>query len=151
MTDVRRALLHPLRLLRRDRGSISVWAVSGAFAMILLVGLAVDLGGQVYAMQNARDVARQAARAGGQQVYGPAAVRGDELRADPVAAQNAARAHISRAGMTGTVSVIDGTRIRVTTRDTYETTFLSIIGISSLSVSGEAESRITRSVDGVER
>ena len=44
--------------------------------MIILVGLAVDLGGQVHAQQHARDVAAQAARAGGQQLQAGRAIRG---------------------------------------------------------------------------
>jgi hypothetical protein len=39
----------------------------------------------------------------------------------------------------------------VTTTDTYDTTFLGIIGINALTVTGNAQSRITRSVDGVEQ
>ena len=40
-----------------ERGSISIWLVTTGFAMIVLVGLAVDLGGQVHAQQQARAVA----------------------------------------------------------------------------------------------
>ena len=53
---------------RQERGSISIWLVTTGFAMIVLVGLAVDLGGQVHAQQHARAVADQAARTGGQQL-----------------------------------------------------------------------------------
>ena len=52
----------------RARGSISIWLVTTGFAMIVLVGLAIDLGGQVHAQQRARAVADQAARTGGQQL-----------------------------------------------------------------------------------
>ncbi|HUM87572.1 MAG TPA: pilus assembly protein TadG-related protein, partial [Actinomycetota bacterium] len=51
-----------------ERGSISIWVVTATIVMMTLVGLAVDLGGQVHAQQRAHDVAAQAARAGGQQV-----------------------------------------------------------------------------------
>ena len=61
---------------RQERGSISIWLVTTGFAMIVLVGLAVDLGGQVHAQQHARAVADQAARTGGQQLQAPVAVRG---------------------------------------------------------------------------
>ena len=62
---------------RQERGSISIWLVTTGFAMIVLVGLAVDLGGQVHAQQRARAVADQAARTGGQQLDAAVAVRGE--------------------------------------------------------------------------
>ena len=52
----------------RDRGSITVWLALSAVVMIILVGVAVDLCGQVYAKQRCQDIAAQAARAGGQQL-----------------------------------------------------------------------------------
>jgi Flp pilus assembly protein TadG len=50
--------------------------VTAAFAMIILAGLAVDLGGQVLTRQHASNVAAQAARAGGQQLQASRAIRG---------------------------------------------------------------------------
>jgi hypothetical protein len=44
----------------RERGSVSIWIATSGLVMIILVGLAVDLGGQVHAQQHARDVAAQA-------------------------------------------------------------------------------------------
>ena len=35
---------------RDERGSITVWLALSSFVMIFLVGLAVDLGGQVHAL-----------------------------------------------------------------------------------------------------
>ena len=66
----------------RERGSISIWLATTGFAMIVLVGLAVDLGGQVHAQQHARAVAAQAARTGGQQLPARAAIRGEAATAD---------------------------------------------------------------------
>ena len=53
--------------------------------------------------------------------------------------------------VTGTVSIQGGTTLVVTTRDTYDTKFLSIVGLGSMTVSGRAEARIIRSVGGVEQ
>ncbi len=55
-----------------ERGSITVWLALASFVMIFLVGLAVDLGGQVHAHERAHDLAAQAARAGGEEVEGGA-------------------------------------------------------------------------------
>jgi hypothetical protein len=45
----------------RERGSVSLWMVTAAMAMIILTGLAVDLGGQVLSRQHVTNVAAQAA------------------------------------------------------------------------------------------
>lgn len=58
-----------MRPRRRDeRGSISLWLVTTGFTMIVLVGLAIDLGGQVHTQQRAYAIAGEAARVAGQQL-----------------------------------------------------------------------------------
>jgi Flp pilus assembly protein TadG len=59
--------------------------------MIVLVGLAVDLGGQVHAQQHARAVADQAARTGGQQLDAAVAVRGEGPSPTPTCARRPPR------------------------------------------------------------
>src|SRR3546814_9622984 len=73
-----------------ERGSISIWVITATLAMMILVGLAVDLGGQVHAQQRAHDVAAQAARTGGQQVQAVPAVEGRYVALDTAAARQAA-------------------------------------------------------------
>ena len=136
---------------RRERGSVSIWLATTGFAMIVLVGLAVDLGGQVHAQQRARDLAAQAARTGGQQLQPGPAMRGETATADTARAVRAARTYLAAADVTGTVKVTGGDTLTVTTTDTYATTFLGIIGITTLTVTGNAQARITRSVEGVEQ
>lgn len=139
------------RIGGRDQGSVAVWMITTALTMILLIGLAVDLGGQVHAKQRAQDIAAEAARAGGQQVQGNAAIRGSGAVIDPGAAIAAANTYIAAAkGVTGSVRA-RGTRIIADTRSTYSTTFLSIIGIRTLTVTGHAEVEINRTVGGVAR
>jgi hypothetical protein len=54
--------------------------------------------------------------------------------------------------MEGDASITGGgTTITVSVVDTYETKFLSIIGLTSLRVTGSAETRVVRVVGGVER
>ncbi len=139
------------RRRREERGSISLWLATCGFAMIILVGLAVDLGGQVHAQQHARAVADQAARGGGQQLAAAAAIRGDAARTDTHLARQAAHAYLAAAGLPGTVHVTGGTTVVVDVTDVYRTTFLGIIGITSMTVTGHGQARITRSVGGVEQ
>lgn len=135
---------------RHEQGSISLWLATSAFAMLVLVGLAVDLGGTVHAQQHARAVAAQAARTGGQQLDPSAAVRGDAARTDTAAARRAATAFLRASGATGTVSVT-ATTVTVQAHESYDTAVLSLIGITTLPVSGQAEARITRSLGGIEQ
>ena len=134
-----------------ERGSITVWMALAAVAMILLAGLAVDLGGQVHTRQHAIDVAGQAARAGGQQLQEPAAVRGQGVRTEPGRAVAAARTFLAASDVHGTVALRGTATVVVTTTATYDTKFLGIIGINRLTVHGSAEARTVRAVDGTER
>ena len=135
----------------RERGSVSIWLATSGFTMIVLVGLAVDLGGQVHAQQRAHTLAAQAARTAGQQLQPGPAMRGEAATANTARAVRAARTYLAAADVTGTVQVTGGDTITVTTTDTYATMFLGIIGITTLTVTGNAQARITRSVQGAEQ
>ena len=136
---------------RDERGSISVWFATASFAMIILVGMAVDLGGKVHTQQQARSAAAQAARTGAQEVQGSTAVRGEDLRVDSNAAKAAAQDYLHAAGVEGTVRVVNGDTLIVTTTDTYTSKFLGIIGLDSMQVTGEASARLIRAEGGIER
>lgn len=130
---------------------MTVWLALASFVMIVLVGVAVDLTGQVHAQQRARDIAAQAARTGGQQLDAPRAIRGLSAQANPSQAAAAARSFLAGSDVSGTATIVDGTTLVVTTTDTYETKFLSIVGVSGMRVTGKAEVRIVRAAGGVER
>ena len=133
-----------------ERGSVAIWAITTAMTMVLLVGLAVDLSGRVLAKQRAQTIAAEAARAGGQQLQPATAIRGQGAVVDPGPAVAAARTYLAGApGITGDVSVHSGTRVVTNTETTYQTKFLSIIGITALTVTGHAEVDVNRAVEGV--
>jgi Flp pilus assembly protein TadG len=138
-------------MTRDEDGSITLWMVTASFAMMMLVGLAVDLGGQVHAQQRAQNVAGQAARAGGQEVQAAPALQGRYVAINAAAARNAAQDYLSTAGVNGTVSVTDGTTITVSVTDTYRPKFLGIVGLGGLPVTGEASARLIRTVAGSEQ
>ncbi|WP_166850881.1 pilus assembly protein [Isoptericola sp. BMS4] len=129
---------------------MSAWAAVTTFAMLLFVGIGVDFGGQLHAIQNTRAVAAEAARIGGQQLNAPVAIRGQGTEASPAAARAAAAAYIEGAGLTGSTAIVEG-RIVVDTSATYQTKILSLVGIDSLPASGHATARIARAVEGVEQ
>ena len=142
---------HPVRRQRDERGAISVWFATASMVMIILVGMTVDLGGKVHAQQQARSAAAQAARTGAQEVQGSTAIRGEELRVDINAATSAAQGYLNAVGVEGSVIVVNGDTLIVTTTDTYTSKFLGIIGLDSMQVTGEASARLIRAEGGIER
>ncbi|MEP9383380.1 Tad domain-containing protein [Nocardioides sp. KR10-350] len=133
---------------RSERGSITVWLALSSVAMIFLVGLAVDLGGQVHAHERAHDLAAQAARAGGEEVNGGPAIQGSGLTINPAAARAAAQSYLDQAGVSGTVTVTGGNTITVTVHDSYDPRFLGLIGIHRLDVTGTASAHLIRTLGG---
>jgi Flp pilus assembly protein TadG len=136
-------------MTHQERGSVSLWMLLATFVMMVLIGLAVDLGGQVHAKQRAQDIAAQAARAGGQEVQAAPAIEGRHLSVDAAAARAAAEDYLAAAGVEGTVTITGGDTITVNVTDSYAPRFLSFVG--DLTVTGEASARIVRSLGGTER
>lgn len=136
---------------RDERGSISIWLVTASFLMILLVGLAVDLGGQVHAQQRAHHLAAQAARAGADRVQASPAIEGHELRVSTVTARAAAADYLAAAEVDGSVVVVGGHTVRVQVHDTYTPVFLGVIGLGERTVTGDATARIIRTLGGSEQ
>lgn len=135
-----------------ERGSVSIWLALAAFVMIVLVGLAVDLSGQVSAATRAHDLAAQAARAAGQQLDVGQAVRGGAAQVGTGQAIAAGRAYLAAAGIDGEVAVTDGgSTLVVTTTARYDTVFLSIIGIGHLTATGRSEAHPVRAASGSRR
>lgn len=128
-----------------EHGSVTTWMATASFAMITLVGLAVDLGGQVHAQQRAHDLAAQAARAGGESVQAAPAIQGDYARIDVPAARQAAKDYLDAANVTGTVRV-RGEVITVQVSDTYDTRFLDLVGIDDVRVHGSARAHLLRTL-----
>ena len=120
---------------RPEQGSISAFFALLVPALLLVIGLAVDGGAKVAATQRANAIADEAARAGGQALDIGAALAG-EIRLNPTAAVAAAQDYLARSGVAGTVTVVDGDTLSVTTTLTEPTTFLGLIGITSLTVEG---------------
>lgn len=143
-----------LRALRHDeRGSVSVWAVLIVAVFALIVGISVDLVGQIAAKQNAADVAAQAARIAGQQIDPDTLMAGGRtVNVDTTRARRAALDYIAGADMTGTATVAaGGTELKISTTATYRPVFLTAIGVGPLSVTSTSTARLVRAQDGSER
>lgn len=133
--------------LRGDEGGIAVYTAIVTVALLGIIGLAIDGGGKLRAIERADAVAMEAARAAGQAIDPASAVTGEGIRVDPGAAQAAAYAYLARAGTQGSVGLsADGTRLTVTVSDAYDTKFLSVVGIGSMSVAGHGSARLLHGV-----
>ena len=150
-SDLMTALRLPAaaRLRGDERGTVTVAAVTAAAGVMLLAGLAVDGSGQVRARQAACEGAAQAARAAGQHLT-DGAVRGRAAGTDPARAGAAARAHLTAAALSGTVTVTAG-HVTVTATGQYQTLFLGLIGISALTASCTSTAVPVRALDGQPR
>jgi Flp pilus assembly protein TadG len=140
------------RPLDREAGSVTLFFVVAALALFAMVGLVVDGGTKIRAAQQADALAEEAARAGGQAISLPPAVRGDPAVAEPLrAAAAAAHRYLTENDITGTVRITDGGRaITVRVSVTRPTVFLGMLGIASMTVQGHAEARLVRGVTAEE-
>lgn len=131
---------------RGERGAISVWVSVALVAFMICVGMGVDFSGHATAEQEARAVAAEAARAGGQFLL---VQPGSRPRPDVAAATRAARAYVAASDFSGTSTVQAGT-IRVSVTGSYQCQFLSIIGINTLPLHGEGAATVTAVIAGEE-
>lgn len=120
-------------------------------ALIGIIGVAVDGGSKMRATERADYVAGEAARAGGQAINPAGAISGRAIAVDPQAASAAAQSYLRSAAATGTVSVSgDGKTLTVTVTGTYDTTFLPVVGIGSLPVTGHGKATLLHGVTAPE-
>lgn len=122
------------------------------FCLILTAGFAIDLSGQMRAMQRADDVAREAGRQGAQALDVTQAMSGQAQSIDPVQARAVAQNYLTTAGVQGEVTILaGGTQLEVTTTTSYEPMLLGIIGITQLKADGHARVELVRVIAGQER
>ena len=130
-----------------DRGAAALVSVIAAVALFASVGLVVDYSGSLRARQRADASAEEAARAAGQQMLGSVTVRGDAPAPDPGRAITAAQQYLADAGVAGSVTLLSD-RIRVTTSIPYTPKMLGAFGVGPETVTGEADVRLIRGLEG---
>lgn len=125
-------------------GSVSLLLLMSLTAFLAIVGLVVDGAAKTSAAADAEAAAGAAARAG-VNAAAPSQVSG--MGPDTEAATRAARDYLAAAGVEGTVTLLPGGSIRVTTSQTRPTTFLSIVGIHQVTGRGQAEASLIQTGD----
>jgi hypothetical protein len=131
---------------RGEHGSVSLLLVVAVFGLLIAVGLVVDGGQKLRSSQRVSDAAGEAARAAVLSIEPGATIRGQRPRVDQGAARRAAEDYLQRAGVSGSVTVDDG-RVQVRTTSSFTPSFLSIIGLGTQTVTGQASARLVRGVD----
>jgi Flp pilus assembly protein TadG len=113
-------------------------------AFIAVLGLVVDGGGKVRALQEAHNIASEAARTAGQAINAPAAILGEETVLDPDAAVAAAEAYLNATPATDhTVELSDDLQqLTVTVEISYEPVVLGLLGGGSWAVTGTVDATL---------
>lgn len=131
------------RRLGDDRGSLSTYFVSAVIAVIPVIGLVVDGGGQVRALQQANDIADETARYAGQAIDKGCAIQGAEVEIPAPLARTAAHEFIDNnpadVKLTSVTVTDGGHTVTVRTSITYEPIFLGILGMGPKELEGEGE------------
>ena len=131
---------------------MTLFLVISVVGLLTLVGLVVDGGTKVRAVQRADALAAEAGRAGGQAINVPAAVTGEVPTVDVRAAMAAAQRYLTENGVQGVVTVTDaGRTLDVEVTSTSQTIFLGLIGVNSMTVQGHARVTLVRGVSGAGR
>lgn len=134
-----------------ERGSVTVWGVLIAVVLIMVIGITVDLTGQVNAQQRAHDLAQQAGRTAANQVQASQVMRGQSPQIDTAAARTAASNYLRAVGVDGSVTITGPTTLSVHVTIVYQPKFLGTAGIGPKTVSGDATIQLSRVVNGALR
>ena len=122
---------------------MSLFFALASLAILMVIGLLVDGGGALNAGNRATSLAQEAARSAGQQLDPAQAIEGTAITVDPDAAAAAAEAYLADAGVQGDVEITDdGQTLTVTVHDAYHTYFASLVGKSTINVSGTATAHL---------
>lgn len=133
---------------RGERGSVTLFSVVFTFALLLLVGMVVDLGAKLRAGREAVNIAQDAARAGAGQVDRDRAYARGQFVISRSAAVRQAESYLARTGHNGTVSVEGTRRIQVTVHVNKPTVMLALMGITSVEATGTASADLVSGVEG---
>ena len=131
---------------RDDEGSIALFVVLLAVALMAMAGLVVDGGYALAARQEAAATAEQAARAGADALSHDSVRGTGPIRLDPAAATAAAQAYLAARGRAGQATAV-GDIVNVTVSITRRTAILSALGIDSIGATAHASARGITGID----
>ena len=127
--------------LREESGALSLFVALSAVALLVVIGLVIDGGGRLRALENADAVAQEAARAAGQAIDQQAALKGQGFTVDPAKAEAAGQQYLAASNARGTV-VATAQTVTVDVYGDYHTTILALIGLGDLTVHGHGSATL---------
>lgn len=126
------------RRLAGERGSVLITGLLLTLALLMIIGLAVDVGHAFIVRRDLTSIADDAALQGSQQISINAYQNGN-LQLDPSQAQSAAlQAVAPEQGLTAQASATT-TSVEVQVKQRFPTILLRLVGLSSLTVSAQAQ------------
>lgn len=135
-----------------DAGQITIGVVILSVGVLLVVSLVYFQGVKLRAGREAGNIAEEASRAGAGQLDRGRAYTSGTAVVDPAAAVARARAYLAASaqngGVSGTVAVIGGNKVKVTVTITRPAPMLSLIGVSAVTVTRSATADLTVGVRG---
>ncbi len=132
-----------------DRGQATAFMVILTVGILAVAGLTLDGGLALAAKVKANGHAEAAARAGAQAIDLTRYRATDTLRLVPAEAIADAQHHLATVSATGTVTV-SGDTVTVAVTASQPTQLLGMVGISTLSVHGEASAHPQRGVTDID-
>ena len=130
---------------RREEGQVTGMMAILAVALLALGALVFDGGQILTARREANNLARQAARAGAQQLD-IAQARTGTFTLNPGAAEAAARAYLAAHDVTPADVIVTGDTVEVTVTLVQPTPLLAILGIEERTVTAVGSARAARGV-----
>lgn len=126
------------RRLRSEDGAVLVGGLLLAVAMVIVIGLAVDLGRAFVVRRDLASIADQAALTGSEAIDIPALHEDGRVLLDPTLARTEALSVVdAEAGVRGSATASTD-RVSVTVRRRVPTMLLALAGLRSLTVTADA-------------
>jgi Flp pilus assembly protein TadG len=131
----------------RERGSLTLMLAVLMVFLLGFTGLVIDGGRKLDQTETADAIAAEAARAGAGMVNTSSAYGSGTYTVDLPEALAAARAYLAKAGYNGSVTG-SGSKITVKVTVVQHTALLSLVGIDTMSSTGQAVASLVTGVTG---
>ena len=132
-----------------EQGSVSLYVVITATALMAAFGFVVDIGSATVAKGEAIHNAYAAARAGANAMSAETFVTTGHVVADPSAARRAALAYLQHVGAAlDAVVTVSGATVHVAVRQVEHPNVLSMFGLSEITVTGEGSATAVYGLQG---
>lgn len=138
--------------VRADDGSIGLFVAICAAGLVMVIGIVLEAGGRLRAIENTDARAQEAARVVGQQLDEAAVLRGEGylLKQDMTAARAAADAYLRPYGLTAQVEFRGERTVVVDIETRYRTTLLGAFAVEDLAVHGRGSATLVYGVKEAE-